>query len=109
MKTDTKHTQGPWKVLEHARGRGRTCVTTSSGAPIPAVICEIDTKSARTDDATRLANARLIAAAPELLAALILAVPLMQRYAMRSPVLEPSVDRILPAMISAIDKAEGNA
>jgi hypothetical protein len=44
---------------------------------------------------------------PDLLAALILAVPLMQRYAMRSPVLEPSVDRILPAMISAIAQAEG--
>ena len=66
----TEHTQGPWKVLEHARGRGRTCVTTANGAPISAVICEIDTKSVATDDATRLANARLIAAAPELLHAL---------------------------------------
>ena len=70
MKTETKHTQGPWKVLEHARGRGRTCVTTSNGAPVQAVICEIDTKSVATDDATRLSNARLIAAAPELLHAL---------------------------------------
>lgn len=66
----TEHTNGPWKVLEHARGRGKTCVTTANGAPVHAVICEIDTKSVATDDATRLANARLIAAAPELLHAL---------------------------------------
>ena len=45
-------------------------MTTANGAPISAVICEIDTKSVATDDATRLSNAHLIAAAPELLAAL---------------------------------------
>ena len=70
MKTDAKHTQGPWKVLEHARGRGKTCVATANGAPVQAVICEIDTKSVATDNAIRLANARLIAVAPELLAEL---------------------------------------
>lgn len=66
----TEHTKGPWKVLEHARGNKRTCVTTANGAPVHAVICEIDTKSVGTNDEIRLANARLIAAAPELLAAL---------------------------------------
>ena len=111
MNTETKHThtQGPWRVIEHGKGREKHCVGTSNTAPLQAVICEINTKSVGTNDAIRLANARLIASAPELLAALILAVPLMQRYAMRSAALEPSVDRILPAMISAIDKAEGNA
>ena len=74
----TEHTQGPWKVLEHARGRGRTCVTTANGAPVQAVICEIDTKSVATDDATRLANARLIAAAPQLLEALYAALPCVE-------------------------------
>lgn len=64
------HTKGPWKVLENARGNGRICVTTANGAPVQAVICEIDVKSVAIDDATRLANARLIAAAPDLLAAL---------------------------------------
>jgi len=70
MKTKTKHTQGPWKVLENGKGIGKHCVGTTSDAPIQAVICEIDTKSLQTNDAIRLANARLIAAAPDLLAAL---------------------------------------
>jgi len=69
MKTHT-HTQGPWKVLENARGNGRICVTTANGAPVQAVICEIDVKSVGTDYLIRLANANLIAAAPDLLAAL---------------------------------------
>ena len=74
----TEHTQGPWKVLEHARGRGRTCVTTANGAPVQAVICEIDTKSVATDEPIRLSNARLIAAAPELLKALYAALPCVE-------------------------------
>jgi len=69
MQTHT-HTQGPWKVLENARGNGRICVTTANGAPVHAVICEIDVKSVGTDYLIRLANANLIAAAPDLLAAL---------------------------------------
>ena len=102
MKTDTKHTQGPWKVLEHARGRGRTCVTTSNGAPISAVICEIDTKSVATDDATRLANANLIAAAPELLNALK---ELCADKYLADPI---NADRMKNAR-AAISKVEGNA
>jgi len=72
MKTETKHThtQGPWKVIEHGKGMGKHCVSTANAAPIPAVICEINTKSVGTNDEIRLANARLIAAAPDMLAAL---------------------------------------
>jgi hypothetical protein len=66
MKTHT-HTPGPWKVLEHARGIGRTCVSTTNESPIQAIICDIDVKSVKTGEAMRLSNARLIAAAPELL------------------------------------------
>ena len=61
------HTEGPWKVIAHGKGRGRHCVTTNNYAPVQAVICEIDTKSSGTSDAIRLANARLISAAPALL------------------------------------------
>jgi hypothetical protein len=53
-------------------------VTTANGAPVHAVICEIDTKSVATDDAIRLANAGLIAAAPELLDALYAALPCVE-------------------------------
>ena len=66
MSTHT-HTQGPWKVLENARGNGRICVTTANGAPVHAILCEIDVRSIGTDYLIRLANANLIAAAPDLL------------------------------------------
>lgn len=98
----TEHTHGPWKVLEHARGRGRTCVTTANGAPVPAVICEIDTKSVGTNDEIRLANARLIAAAPELLAALR---ELCADKYLSDPI---NLERMKNAR-DAIFKAEGNA
>jgi len=70
MKIETTHTKGPWKVLENGKGKGQHCVGTTSDAPIQAVICEMNTKSVGTSDAIRLANARLIAAAPDLLAEL---------------------------------------
>lgn len=98
----TEHTKGPWKFLEHARGRGRTCVTTSNGAPVPAVICEIDVKSVATDEPIRLANARLIAAAPELLAALK---ELCADKYLADPI---NADRMKNAR-AAISKVEGNA
>jgi len=69
MKT-YNHTKGPWKVLENARGNGKICVTTANGAPVHAVLCEIDIRSIGTDYLIRLANANLIAAAPDMLAAL---------------------------------------
>jgi hypothetical protein len=101
MKTHTHtHTPGPWRVKKEEKFLVMgTFITVRDSHDGVIAGTHVDDK----------ANARLIASAPELLAALILAVPLMQRYAMRSPVLEPSVDRILPAMISAIAQAEGNA
>ena len=102
----TEHTQGPWKVLEHARGRGRTCVTTSNGAPISAVICEIDTKSVATDDATRLSNARLIASAPELLEALYAALPCVEESEEFDKPNGPKLSVTIRALLA---QAEGNA
>ena len=96
--THNTHPPGPWAV--ETKGSRHFI----DGAD-ELTVAYVDRAGVR-ERQTYEANARLIAAAPELLAALILAVPLMQRYAMRSPVLEPSVDRILPAMISAIAQAE---
>ena len=87
--------------MEHARGRGRTCVSTTNESPIQAIICEIDIKSVKTDEAMRLSNARLIAAAPELLAALI---AMMNRYGDKSD--HPFCDASISAR-AAISKAEG--
>jgi hypothetical protein len=99
MNTHTHtHTPGPWTATGHD---GKQCVIIECTWGSVAKVLPVGAQDQET------ANAQLIAAAPDLLAALILAVPLMQRYAMRSPVLEPSVDRILPAMISAIAQAEG--
>jgi hypothetical protein len=42
-------------------------VTTANGAPVHAILCEIDVRSIGTDYLIRLANANLIAAAPDLL------------------------------------------
>jgi hypothetical protein len=114
MKTETKHTQGPWKVLENGKEMGKHCVSTTSDAPVQAVICEINTKSIGTNDAIRLANARLISAAPELLAAL---------REIESKLTALLCDRVLDSTLpeffqvrdarnsarAAIVKAEGNA
>ena len=105
----TEHTQGPWKVLEHARGRGKTCVTTANGAPVQAVICEIDVKSVATDNATRLANARLIAAAPDLLAALNEVLGDLCDFQEAYPDLSDQFDGTFAKINAAIAKAEGNA
>ena len=67
---DTHHTPGPWRVLEHS------WCDTSIGAPGTSnAICRLDInhateESQEADEAQMAANARLIAAAPELLEAL---------------------------------------
>ena len=67
---DTKHTPGPWRVFEHS------WCDTSIGAPGTSnAICRLDInhateESQEADEAQMAANARLIAAAPELLEAL---------------------------------------
>lgn len=64
------HTPGPWKVL-HLPHLHQWKVSTASGAPVQGVIAAMDRKSVKVDESTQEANARLIAAAPDLLAALV--------------------------------------
>lgn len=63
MTTNTKHTPGPWSLRHGGRHDGDRLVT-SGGSDI----CRMD--GGPNDDSETLANARLIAAAPELLDAL---------------------------------------
>jgi hypothetical protein len=81
-------------------------VTTANGAPISAVICEIDTKSVATDDATRLSNARLIAAAPDLLEALYAALPCVEESEEFDKPTGPKLSVTIRALLA---QAEGNA
>lgn len=60
----TKHTPGPWKLERHGKGHGYDVV---GGGPEPETVV-YDVRNTRHEQA--LANARLIAAAPDLLAAL---------------------------------------
>lgn len=60
-----KHTPGPWKLFNSADGK---CIILKGGAE-GELECEIDTDDCCRD--TALMNARLIAAAPDLLEALI--------------------------------------
>lgn len=65
MKTKNKHTPGPW-VICHDTEYNRICIDDSNGNRF-APICQISLKDT-TDE--YLANASLIAAAPEMLEAL---------------------------------------
>ena len=72
MTANTQHTPGPWKVL-HTRARKlQWNVCTENGAPFQAVIVEgLCNSNEHLSDEVQEANARLIAAAPDLLASLI--------------------------------------
>lgn len=77
---DTKHTPGPWSVFKHSWS------DTSIAAPsFDHAICRLDInhateESQESDEALMAANARLIAAAPELLQALQRAESVLRNY-----------------------------
>ena len=96
-------------MLEHGKGIGRHCVGTENTAPVQAVICEINTKSLQTSDAIRLANARLIASAPELLAILKSLAFETSHFIHGDGKNGAFVANELKNAIAAISKAEGNA
>ncbi|HFF6210396.1 hypothetical protein ACSMEB_08310 [Stenotrophomonas maltophilia] len=70
----SKHTPGPWAVHDHPTDPNQFGhhVTTVDGLTICSVTYQLPVQTAKgAKEATRVANARLIAAAPELLAALV--------------------------------------
>jgi len=113
MKTKTeKHTPGPWIMEDFGEVRmkgisGFRALEGSNGEPI--------TRLVRDNSPEGLANAALIAAAPEMLAACVAALPLLEEYRQRvftgrirgdllSGDYEPT-----QALRAAIAKAEGRA
>ena len=68
----TKHTPGPWRVIEHSTGM--LCVVGDNDKSL----CSVGYN--RTEGRDDIANARLIAAAPEMLAALQFAEPYIDEW-----------------------------
>lgn len=64
------HTPGPWEVVRAAIDNSRMSAIASQSAPDKGHIAHIYNKQASGTDAERAANARLMAAAPEMLIAL---------------------------------------
>jgi hypothetical protein len=81
MTTEAKHTPGPWAV-HPSKARVDAFV---GGAPLP--VCELLWPTDQRSEAETEANARLIAAAPELLAAckamLVLLIPKFEHEPMK--------------------------
>ena len=65
MSNDAKHTPGPWRLSENSDGTITIHATDEGGCRV----AEVDTENV-DDHSIALADARLIAAAPDLLAAL---------------------------------------
>jgi hypothetical protein len=99
MKNTQKHTQGPWRPYFYGKddfGRIIADVATNDGNNR---ICEVSPIDLREDEVN--ANARLIAAAPDLLDALI---AMMNRYGDKTK--HPFCNASIAAR-AAIAKAEG--
>ena len=64
-----KHTPGPWVIDSDGDGKANAIVTSTHTASLDDDICEVYGGN-KDDDDIRKANARLIAAAPELLEAI---------------------------------------
>lgn len=95
--TTTKHTPGPW-MADHHPINGNIWVTSQS----------VDVAACSGDDATGKANAALIAAAPDLLAAAHLAADIFRRAKWLPGGTDPEAVA-LSALLAAIAKAEGRA
>jgi hypothetical protein len=108
----TTHTPGPWKTVLSASTRA---VTTSNEAPKQATICRLFSECVAFETGEFEANARLIAAAPELLAALKMAIGSLLHLKKQSAHLgedhaEHAADCMaFRAAYEAINKAEGRA
>jgi len=97
----TQHTPGPWKIITLD---GHTYINPLRPEGEWGLIAKIGTSAHKKG-----ANAALIAAAPDLLAALIRITELADRLALTSPRLNPEVDYIIPAARAAIARATGGA
>ena len=101
---NTTHTPGPWRTIESTNKTMRTVV----GPDFPGQGYIADVNLCRTNDAQDVdgeANARLIAAAPELLEALNAASEWLNDMGCEHE--EPDLSCVVCLVNAAINKAEG--
>ena len=99
--THTKHTPGPWKYVY--TNEGNDCFHEWYLIEGPKFITIADTPSIREENE---ANARLIAAAPDMLHALKLAANHLEACA-AGHIVDPTMSYSRPFVLGAIAKAEG--
>ena len=109
MKTDTKHTPGPWTYYLTISDNGpvpqvQTVPVGPIGAAYATMICTLSQTGKKSG--TQLANARLIAAAPELLEALYAALPCVEESEEFDKPNGPKLSVTIRALLA---QAEGNA
>jgi len=105
MKDNSKHTPGPWKILDGNYSPKGSIITINKS--ISERICEIRPTTDKTSGRSLNynANAYLIAAAPELLEACIIGLLHMQDYLKENPNAFPQSE--IDFMENSISKAEG--
>lgn len=89
-----EHTPGPWRATKERRGREQTTLDIRDGDGRQVAMC--NGYVAQNDEEEAFANARLIAAAPDLLAA-------------AKMVMENPGHKAIAMLEAAIAKAEGGA
>lgn len=103
------HTPGPWFVT--SSGQPHDLVTSTHDDGLDDDVCEVYGGNDDSDE-VRAANAHLIAAAPELLAALKeaeRALTVAVRHACDMPDFDPGEHHVIKAARAAIAKAEGKS
>lgn len=95
--SESKHTPGPWLVQMEWQGEPVVALVANPGRSVYVVSEDGPPRNGE-------ANARLIAAAPELLEAL----KALQKVGVLNPTNSPRVNQAISDMVAAIKKAEGH-
>lgn len=104
---DVQHTPGPWKLEHTSGGDGGGCCVVVDGMPPRNGIAYVQAQVDDPYNYARNANARLIAAAPELLAALLPMVQFAMIFHVDCPDRAAAVQAKIDAARAAIAKATG--
>jgi len=120
LETKLKHTPAPWQLLQRITIDGEDCLMVGGGDDGSMIVADIRTRFSDVYSESESANARLIAAAPELLDALSAMVAVMHatydkldEYVaagddmLRNPLANKQVQDIADMATDALTKAIG--